>query len=404
VLSNQVTNNKASNRKVSFPIIGMHCASCAKLIEKRLTKIPGVASATVNYGSETAFVRFNQKKVKEEDLANVIRKTGYQVAAAGEKENLKAKELSGLKTKVIVSSILSFFILGGSFFPVWPLANRLILLFLTLPVQFWAGWGFYQAAWSGLKNKTTSMDTLVVVGTTAALFYGYFDTAAVIITLVLLGRYLEAKAKARTSEAIKKLLNLSPKTAWVIRGKEEVEIPLEAVKVGDLIKVRPGEKIPVDGVIVKGGSAIDESMVTGEAMPKEKGRGDTVIGATLNTSGSFVFRVTKTGKETVLARIIQLVAQAQGSRASLQRLADAISAYFVPAVLVIALITFLVFGLSNAIAVLVIACPCAMGLATPTAIMVGIGRGAQQGILIKDAQSLEIAQKIKTLILTKPEP
>lgn len=392
--------------KVSIPIVGMHCASCAKLIEKRLVKVPGVASAMVNYGNETALVDYDSGKTGKINLIGAIKSAGYEVAQNDEKEKIKSLELNNLKTKVIVSSILSTAVLVGSFAGVKPL----ILLLLALPVQFWAGWGFYQAAWSGIKNKTTSMDTLVVIGTTAALFYSYFDTAAVIITLVLLGRYMEAKAKAHTSGAIKKLLGLSPKTAKVIRDGEEIEILIAEVRVGDLIRVRPGEKIPVDGSIVEGASTIDESMVTGESMPKEKGKGDTVWGATLNTSGSFIFKATKVGKDTMLSRIIDMVSQAQGSRASIQRLADLVSSYFVPVVIVIALGTFVYWwltsgnislALSFTIAVLVIACPCAMGLATPTAIMVGVGRGAERGILIKDAQSLEIAHKINTIIFDK---
>lgn len=423
-------------QKKSFPIIGMHCASCAKLIERSLSKTPGVISCSVNYGSEQATVE-HDSTVTNEQLAKAVENTGYKAVLQSSqsktpeeiKEEAKKKELADLKTKVIVSGVLSVFIFLGSF-PEWftfvplLLSSSFTLLLLSTPVQFWAGKGFYQATWSGLKNRSANMDTLIAIGTSAAYFYSlvsvftngamYFDTAAVIITLILLGRYLEAKAKAHTSDAIKKLLGLQAKTARVIRGKEEVDLPIEEVKVGDLIRVRPGEKVPVDGVIVEGSSSVDESMVTGESIPVEKMKGDAVVGSTLNKQGSFIFSATKVGSETMLAQIVKMVSEAQSSRAPIQRLADVVSSYFVPIVLMLAVSTFIVWydfgpsagsGFANAftnfIAVLIIACPCALGLATPTAIMVGTGKGAEKGVLIKDAQALEIAHKVRTIIFDK---
>lgn len=439
----------------SFPIIGMHCASCAKLIERKLLKTPGVVSASVNYASEEAVVECDPV-VSNEQLAKSVEEAGYRAIIQSQdlklgsqnektpeeiKEEEKKKELKNLKLKVVVSSVLSSLIFAGSF-PDWlpfvpsVLTDPFVLWVLATPIQFWAGRSFYQATWSGLRNRTASMDTLVSIGTTAAYGYSvlslifgglmYFDTSAVIITLILLGRYLEAKAKAHTSDAIKKLLGLQAKTARVLRSNKSAEheltakdikqgnffeedLPIDKVKVGDFIRVRPGEKIPVDGVIVEGVSSVDESMVTGESMPVEKGVGDKVIGATINKSGSFIFRADKVGSDTVLAQIVRMVSEAQSSRAPIQRLVDVVSSYFVPSVLMLAVITFVVwydFGLAtdafvNMIAVLIIACPCAMGLATPTAIMVGVGRGAEKGILIKDAESLEIAHKVKTIIFDK---
>ncbi len=417
--------------KKSFPIVGMHCVSCARLIEKKLQKTEGVTTASVNYGSELATVETN-KDIEDAVLLKAVEDSGYKAILNSsnpeeEKEKIKRKELANLKIKVIISGILSTLVFVGSFpewFPFVPsfLISNYLLLVLTIPVQFWAGLEFYQATWSGLRNRTASMDTLIAIGTTAAFGYSvlsifditegtYFDTAAVIVTLILLGRFLEAKAKAHTSDAIKKLLGLQAKTARVIRGKEEVDISIDEVVVGDMVRVRPGEKIPVDGVIVEGDSTIDESMVTGESIPVEKIKGDMVIGATFNKTGSFIFRTTKVGKDTMLSQIVQMVGEAQSTRAPIQRLADAVSSYFVPIVLMLAVATFIVwfdFGPSggllafmNTVAVLIIACPCAMGLATPTAIMVGTGKGAEKGILIKNAESLEVASKVETIIFDK---
>lgn len=441
--------------KTSFPIIGMHCASCARLIERQLKKTPGVSEAAVNYGSEQASVEFDASVATPNALAGAVAAAGYkaiigdtpQKTASGSvmtpddiKEEAKSRELAELKTKVIVSGILSVFIMLGSF-PEWFtgifsgissiyafLAAPATLLLLTIPVQFWAGKSFYQATWSGLKNRTASMDTLIAIGTTAAFGYSllttlfpeplealgvpmtmYYDTAAVIITLILLGRYLEAKAKAHTSDAIKKLLHLQAKTARVVRGGKEIDIPIDQVKKGDSIRVRPGEKIPVDGTITEGSSSVDESMVTGESIPVDKKQGDIVIGATINRTGTFLFTATKVGNETLLSQIVTMVSEAQSSRAPIQRLADVVSGYFVPVVLMLSVATFVIWydvGLPtqafvNLIAVLIIACPCALGLATPTAIMVGTGRGAERGVLIKDAEALETAHKIRVAVFDK---
>lgn len=410
--------------KKTFPIVGMHCASCAGTLEKALAKVPGVSSSSVNYGSEKATIDMDGK-VSEKDLAKVVEDAGYRAILENEKadsdqsdqiEKIKIEELKILKTKVIISSVLSIIVLIGSFSG-W---SGVLLLLLALPVQFWAGWEFYLAAWSGLKNRAASMDTLIALGTSAAFGYSilsilgvtegvYFDTAAVIITLILLGRFLEARAKSHTGDAIKKLIGLAPKTARVVRGKKEIDIPIEQVVVGDRVRVRPGEKISVDGVVVEGFSSIDESMITGESIPVDKLVGSSVIGATINKQGSFIYKVTKVGKNTLLAQIIEMVSQAQSSRAPIQRLADLVSSYFVPIVLILAIITFVAWyiagfpinAFTSLVAVLIIACPCAMGLATPTAIIVGTGRGAERGILIKDAQSLETAHKIKTIIFDK---
>ena len=431
----------------SFPIVGMHCASCARLIEKKIQKIPGVIEASVNYGSEQAVVEMDESKVGTKDLEDAVNSAGYKAIIESKqtigsksvdelKEEEKKKELSELKLKVIVSSIFSVIIFIGSF-PEWFTfasisSNKYLLLLLSSIVQFWAGKDFYLATWSGLRNRTASMDTLITVGTSAAygfsafgvlapgvfLKFGisptaYFDTASVIISLILLGRYFEAKAKARTSDSIKKLLGMQAKTARVVRGGKEVDVLIDGVTAGDIVRVRPGEKIPVDGVIIEGGSSIDESMVTGESIPVEKIIGDKVIGATVNKSGTFLFKATNVGSDTMLSNIIRMVSEAQSSRAPIQRLADLISGYFVPIVLVLAIITFVVwyvfgpagsafsFAFTNMIAVLIIACPCALGLATPTAIMVGIGMGAEKGILIKDAESLEIANKINIMLFDK---
>ncbi len=415
--------------KKSFPIVGMHCASCAKLIERGLSKIPGVFSSSVNYGSESAIVEIDEK-VSDNDLSKTVENMGYKAVFQEKnstktpeetKEIAKEKELQELKIKVIASSILASLIFLGSFPELFKISfNPIILLILATPVQFWAGREFYLATWSGLKNRAASMDTLISIGTTAAYLYSvlslfgivqgmYFDTAAVIIALILLGRFLEAKAKSHTSDAIKKLLGLQAKTARVVREGREIDIRLEKVVLGDLIRVRPGEKVPVDGVITEGTSSIDESMVTGESIPVDKMVGNSVIGSTINKTGSFIFKATKIGNETMLSRIVEMVKEAQSSHAPIQRMADIVASYFVPIVLMIAVVTFVLwyilgFPMSafiNLVAVLIIACPCAMGLATPTAIMVGTGKGAEKGILIKNAEALETAHKIKTIIFDK---
>jgi Cu+-exporting ATPase len=423
--------------KTSFPIIGMHCASCAKLIERGLKKSPGVLDAAVNYGSEEASVEYDPAHSSPETLGAVISSLGYKAVVGQQadksqddiKEEAKKAELADLKIKVIVASVLGAVIFLGSF-PEWfgIMVDARILLILASIVQFWAGKNFYQATWSGLKNRSASMDTLITIGTSVAYGYSliftlftpqllraglpntmYFDTSAVVIALILLGRYLEAKAKSHTNDAIKKLLHLQAKTARVVRNGKELDIPLEQVHVGDIIRVRPGEKIPVDGIIREGVSSIDESMITGESLPVDKKPGDLVLGSTINKTGSFLFTAKKIGSETMLSRIVTMVSEAQSTRAPIQRLADTVSGYFVPIVLMLSIATFVVWfdlgfpisALVNTIAVLIIACPCALGLATPTAIMVATGKGAEHGVLIKDAAALETAHKINTAVFDK---
>lgn len=425
----------------TYPIKGMHCASCVRVIERAVGAITGVSKANVNLATEQLSVVFDKKQCTSEQVASAVDGVGYKAIISediedGTQRQDKLKELETLKIKVVVSIFLGGMIVWGSFpflvdYSPYPLQNFWVQLILGSIVQFWPGLEFYKAAIPAFRNRTANMDTLVAIGTTAAYIYSvvvtifptvfmslgidtmpYFDVAAVVIGLILLGRYFEAKAKQGTSEAIKKLLGLAPKTARVVRDNQEIDMPISEVVVGDLIRVRPGEKIPVDGVIVDGQSSIDESMVTGEGIPVDKNKGDNVIGATINKSGSFVFKASKVGSETMLSQIIKLVQEAQGSKAPIQRIADTISAYFVPIVIMLAIATFgvwyvfgtepaFLFALLNSIAVLIIACPCAMGLATPTAIMVGTGRGAEKGILIKDAESLETAHKVNTVIFDK---
>jgi len=442
-------------KKTVLDIGGMHCASCSVLIKRRLEKLPGVASANVNYGSEKAVVEFDESKCDENQVVRKVEEAGYKafprveveqssagmqhgmhhgVTMPSSMENppmgmqghdhaamLKAGEMCELKLKVMVSAALSFpALLLATFTPEFEF-KTLALFLLATPVQFWAGKQFYQGTLSGLRIWNANMDTLIALGTSAAYFYSvaslfglvkenYFEIGAVLITFVLLGKYLEALAKGRASEAIKKLMGLNPKTAIVVRKGREVELPIEQVVAGDLIRVRPGEKIPVDGVVVEGDSSVDESMLTGESIPVEKTKGAKVYGATINKHGSLTFKATKVGKDTVLSQIIKLVEEAQGSQAPIQRFADEVSAVFVPIVIVIAIITFTAwlllgqpfsFALVAAVSVLVIACPCALGLATPTAIMVGTGIGAEKGILIKNAVALERTGKINAIVWDK---
>ena len=429
--------------KTTLHIKGMHCASCAMVIENNLNKMPDT-NAVVNYASEKATVEAPDD-ITREQIVKTIRDSGYDVyenesnpdpegmeMTAEEAE--RTKDLKELKTKVIAGGFLAaaIMILGNLNFipgaPEIPMKTLNILMFLlTLPVQFWVGKVFISGFLKGLKHRNANMDTLIAIGTLTAFIFSsavtfaeelgiklpevgtYFDVSAVVITLVLLGKYFEARAKGRANSAIKKLAGLNPKTAKVIRNGKEMDIPIEEVVVGDEIIVRPGEKIPVDGVILSGESTIDESMVTGESIPVDKIKGAKVYGATINRSGSFTFKAEKVGKDTLLAQIIKLVEEAQGSRAPIQKLADLISGYFVPIVISIAIATFVIWyifaGLTIAllamVAVVVIACPCALGLATPTAIMVGTGKGAENGILIKDAESLERFQKVNALLLDK---
>ncbi len=437
--------------RATISIRGMSCASCVEKIENALRGTEGVLSASVNFGTERASVEYLSATVGLPQLKATIKNLGYEPLEeegeeAADRERLaRQKEVRTLKRKFIVGAALSVLIFLGSFqewFSWVPdaLASYYTLLILTTPVQFWVGWQFYKGFFAAARHRSADMNTLIAVGTSAAYLYSavatlypsffaqsgmkpsvYFDTAAVIITLILLGRLLEAVAKGQTSEAIKRLMGLQAKTARVVRDSEEVDIPIEDVQKGDIVLVRPGEKVPVDGTIIEGHSALDESMLTGESIPVEKGPGDEVIGATINKMGAFKFKATKVGKETALAQIIKLVEEAQGSKAPIQRLADKIAGIFVPIVIAIAVATFIVwylfgpapafnFALVNFVAVLIIACPCALGLATPTAIMVGTGKGAENGVLIRGGESLETAHKLTSIIfdktgtLTKGEP
>ncbi|MEM4254747.1 MAG: heavy metal translocating P-type ATPase [Candidatus Norongarragalinales archaeon] len=432
-------------RKGVFDIGGMHCASCSVLIKRRLEKTPGVQSANVNYATEKATVEYDERQCDEKKIVSTVEQTGYKAYPRMEEgmqskqmghstpspamgmpghdhvAMLKESELHELKLKVIVSAALSFPALALVMLTPEFQFKTLVLFLLATPVQFWAGKQFYQGTLSGLRVFSANMDTLIAMGTSAAYFYSvaslfglvkenYFEIGAILITFVLLGKYLEAIAKGRASEAIKKLVGLNPKTAIVIRNGREKEIPIEQVVAGDLIRVRPGEKIPVDGIVVEGDSSVDESMLTGESLPVEKTKGSKVYGATLNKHGSLTFKATKVGKDTVLSQIIKLVEEAQGSQAPIQRFADEVSAVFVPIVIIIAMLTFAAwlfsgqafsFALVAAVSVLVIACPCALGLATPTAIMVGTGMGAEKGILIKSAVALERTGKINAIVWDK---
>lgn len=434
----------ANTETLDLAIGGMHCANCSQIIESSLNALPGVAAAAVNLATERAHVEFRPREISKDAIIQAVIATGYkafelaqETGADKQREEQERDYRALLKTFVFSLSlsvpllILSLPMMGlgsllGPFSLVWMdfKYHPIILLALATPVQFYAGWRFYRGAWAALKNRAGNMDLLIALGTSAAYFYSvaatffikgeiFYETAALLITFVLLGKVLEARAKGRTSDAIKKLMGLSPKTARVLRDDKEVEIPIGEVKVGDLVIVKPGEKIPVDGQIVEGSTSIDESMITGESVPVEKSPDDQVIGATINKNGYITFRATKVGADTVLAQIIKLVEDAQTSRAPIQRFADQVSAYFVPAVVAIAVVTFIVwyivgagadrfvFALMAGTAVLVIACPCALGLATPTAIMVGTGKGAEYGILIKGGEALETAHKLQTIIFDK---
>ena len=438
-------------KKEIFRIKGMHCASCAITIEKAASGLRGVKTAQVNFATETLSVEFDEKIIPESSFFKAVESVGYKLEknpVTGGVEDHSShtnhkEQVKSLKIKLIIGGILAVIIFLGSF-PEWfsfvPefLNNNWFLLILTTPVQFWVGWQFYSGLKLLIKYRTADMNTLIAIGTLSAYFYSlavtvfpfffikggiiptiYFDTSAVIIVLILLGKYLEGLMKGRAGEAIKKLIGLQPKTAFVIRGGKDlpagaagIEIPILEVRVGDLIIVRPGEKIPVDGEITEGESEIDESMITGESMPVHKIKGSRVVGSTINKFGTFTFKATKIGKDTVLSQIIKMVEEAQNSKAPIQRLADLVSSYFVPIVMGIAILTFIIwiifgpvpefnFALINFVAVLIIACPCALGLATPMAIMVSSGSSAKRGILIKDAASLEIANKINVIILDK---
>ena len=427
---------------------GMSCASCANSIEEAIRSVPGVNECQVNFGAEQASVTYDPKRTDLEEIQNAVEAAGYsahplqeQGVMTEEDDAEKAARLAqshDLTRRVWVGGLISILLIIGSlpmmtglslpFIPTW-LHNPWLQLVLTAPVQFWCGRSFYINAWKAFKRHAATMDTLVAIGTGAAYAYSlfatafpgfftaqglkpevYYEAATVIITLILLGRLFENRAKGQTSEAIRKLMGLQARTAWIVRNGREMEVPIAAVLVGDEILVRPGEKIPVDGAVIEGSSMVDEAMVTGESVPVKKQPGDEVIGATLNKTGSFKFRATRVGKDTFLAQIVKLVQQAQGSKAPIQRLADQVTGWFVPAVIAVAIATFIIWfnimgnltlALITTVGVLIIACPCALGLATPTSIMVGTGKGAENGILIKGAESLELAHKLQTVVLDK---
>jgi Cu+-exporting ATPase len=438
VTSSDTRQMGSAEETIDIPIRGMTCAACVSRLEKGLGGAEGVLEASVDFASERARVRFQPSRVTPEGLAAVIRATGYEpVLGAGQAAAGRDEELRALRRTLIISGALSALVMVGSMGMMVPgvppfLGEPFVLLALASPVQFWAGWRFYRGAAGALRHRTTDMNVLIATGTTAAYGYSalatffpgvftaagltpalYFDSAATIVTLILLGRYLEALAKGRASEAVRRLLELRPLLARLVGedGREE-EVPAERVRPGDRLAVRPGDRVPVDGVVVEGRSAVDESMLTGESLPAEKGPGDEVIGATINQSGFLIVRATKVGQDTVLAQIVELVREAQGRKAPVQRLADTIAAYFVPAVLGIAALTFgawylygpkpsLTIALLSAVSVLIIACPCALGLATPTAIMVGTGRGAEQGVLIRGGETLEQVRHLKVVVFDK---
>ncbi len=426
--------------KLRIAVEGMHCASCVNSIEQSLRETPGVTDAAVNLATEEAAVSYEPDRVSVGDLLAAVERAGYKGAPlAGEppaereseQERRARAELRTLRARFIAAAFGGALLLLLTF--VWsPLSERATMwlqLAIATPVQLWAGWPFYVGAWKVGRHGSADMNTLIAMGTSVAYLYSlvatvapglladpgespdvYFDTAAVIIALILLGRLLEARAKAGTTAAIKKLIGLRPQSARVVRGGEEIEVPIDQVAVGDMVVVRPGEKVPVDGEIVDGRSTIDESMLTGESVPVDKGPGDEVIGATINRAGSFRFRATRIGRDTALAQIVRLVEEAQGSKAPIQRLADRVSAYFVPVVIAIAAVSMAAWLLAGSsftaamlafVAVLIIACPCALGLATPTAIMVSTGRGAEIGLLVRSGAALETAKELDTIVLDK---
>ncbi|AGK55655.1 heavy metal translocating P-type ATPase [Bacillus sp. 1NLA3E] len=437
-----------SNNK-QLKIEGMTCAACAKRIEKVTSKLDGVIESNVNYATEKLNISFEPSKVRISDIKNAIQKAGYkaleeEISVDSDKER-KEKEIKLLWKKFIISLIFTVPLLTismGHMFGdavgfklpqfidpmIHPLTFGLVQLLLVLPAMI-AGYKFYTVGFSALISRSPNMDSLIAIGTSAAFLYGifaiyqiyggnidyaydlYFEAAGVIITLIMLGKYLEAVTKGKTSEAIKKLMGLAPKTAIILREGKEVEISIDEVEVGDIIIVKPGEKMPVDGEVIEGMTSVDESMLTGESMPVEKNIGDKIIGASINKNGSIKYKTTKVGKDTALAQIIKLVEDAQGTKAPIAKMADIISGYFVPVVIGIAIAGALawyffagetgVFSLTIFISVLVIACPCALGLATPTAIMVGTGKGAEHGVLIKSGVALETAHKIKTIVFDK---
>ena len=442
---------EVENKEVIIPIGGMTCASCVKAVERAVKKLDGVENVQVNLATEKALVSYEAGKVKLYEIKNAIEKAGFKVLEMEKKQSVdedklrKEKEMKTLFNKFVVSAIFAvplFYIAMGHMLPkpigplplpkiidpnINPLNFALTQLFLTIPIVI-AGNKFFSKGVKSMIAKAPTMDSLITIGSSAALIYSlyslylitqgdtmavhhmYFESAGVIITLVLLGKYFESRAKGKTGEAIKKLMGLSPKTAIIVKDDKEIEIPIEEVEVGDIIIVKPGSKIPVDGTVIEGHTSVDESMLTGESMPVEKNIGSSVVGASINKNGTIKFKAEKVGSDTAISQIIKLVEDAQGSKAPIAKLADIIAGYFVPVVVCIAIVSGLawfisgkdvVFSLTVFIAVLVIACPCALGLATPTAIMVGTGKGAENGILIKGGEALEITHKINTIVFDK---
>jgi len=415
--------------KETLKIQGMHCASCAINIEKTLNKKLGIAKASVNYAGESAQVEYDEGKIEKKDIEDIIASTGeYKVIKADEHAHHKMMDLKTTRRKFILSALFSIPLLLTMFIDIKIPGKFLGIDFgmwlmhdLSFIIVFLIGWQFHKGMFKQLKRFKANMDTLISVGTLSAYFYSvyamftgghvYFETASIIITLILLGKYFEEKSKGRASMAIKKLLSLQVKKARVIQNGSEEMVEIDKVKKDDILLIKPGEKIPLDGVITEGGTSIDESMLTGESIGVEKTLGSTVYGATINGGGVIKIKVTKTSTETALSQIIKLVEEAQNSKAPIQKLADKVAGIFVPSVIVIATLTFLIWllltgvsfevALINAVAVLVIACPCALGLATPTAIMVGSGKGAENGVLIKESQALEIAHKVDTMVFDK---
>ena len=433
---------------LTLKLRGMSCASCASTIEEAVHSVPGVSECSVNFGMEQATVKYDSQKTNLEAIQDAIDDAGYSASSVQDQEMVTGEddaekaarkaESRELLIKVAVGGVISVILIVGSlpamigvnlpWIPAW-LHNPWFQLALTVPVQFWCGYRFYTGTWKAFKHHAATMDTLIALGTSAAFFYSlfatlfsgflinqgltpqvYYETAAVVITLILLGRLFESRAKGQTSEAIRQLMGLQARDARVIRDGQEIDVPIKEVQIDDVILVRPGEKVPVDGEITEGTSTLDEAMVTGESVPVKKQSGDEVIGATINKTGSFKFRATRVGKDTVLAQIVQLVQDAQGSKAPIQRIADQVTGWFVPAVIAVAIATFvtwfnvmgnLTLALITTVGVLIIACPCALGLATPTSVMVGTGKGAENGILIKGAESLELAHRIQTIVLDK---
>ena len=448
-----MTEHPDATGAVSLPVTGMSCAACAANIERALKKLPGIGAAGVNYATNRATVTFDPAVLTVPAIVEAIRDVGYDVIGAetsgardseqGEElddleQQVRDREYRALRFRLILGTALAVpVVILGMAHASFPGANW-IQLALSAPVLFFCGWPFYRGAWNAVRHLTADMNTLIAVGTGAAFLYSaaatiapaavaanphaaaghaaapvYFETAVVIIVLVLLGKLLEARARGRSSEAIRRLIGLQPRTARIVRDGIELEIAARGVLHGDIVLIRPGERLPVDGEVIDGASAVDESMLTGESMPVDKAAGSTVYGGTMNTTGAFRLRATRVGAETALQQIVRLVREAQGRRAPIARMADAISAWFTPAVIAVAIVTFfawLAFGpaesrlataMVSAVAVLIIACPCAMGLATPTAILVGTGKGAEMGVLIRGGDILERAAAVTTVVLDK---